>query len=791
MSDLDTTTFNTPNGYVITDFDATPTINSLSIGKVIALQPDGKIVMAGKFYDSVAGLQVVAVCRYLSNGTLDTAFGGSGTGKVTIQLNTGTTDDVTGIALQSDGKIVICGFQVFPSSPVPPIIPATSNIFVLRLTTTGILDNTGVGGFNLGSVGGAAPGYLYTTPADITSVFGVVISCTNCSAEAIAMQTYSGIEYIVVGGSASMYLSTSPSNTALSWYALARYTLNGVLDTTFAISGLKVHNTTPTTTPQFGIDLYVDSTQILLSGVKYFNPPSLVTAKMSVVKFDGNGTVDGFFGTGGSTEIPNFFTSSQDRANAIQVQTDGNIILGGTSNNNNSPQQRCFVLARLDNTPSSPSYGALDATYGSGGVVITDLSPSYNLEGRTMGIQPDDKIVLGGTWDVGTAPASFALARYSIFGVLDPTFGLAGTGLILEDIDPTAGYVEEGHSLVIQPDGKILMGGVLNENQNESGPQRFLLARYFGFPPFPPPIVPICFPAGTPVLTDQGYVEIDKIEPSNNTINGRPIIAITKTITPYDKLVCFERGSLGYNIPNRTTYISTEHCIVYRNKLIEAHKFVNRKRRIYYVKYNGKYLYNVLMNRHYCMTVNNIKVETLNPRNIIAKLYTNDYNTEYKIELINRINKHYLHKAEQNAMKERISKNMMLNYTRAKNQRYRIHRYNQLMDYKRFFTRKRAYNADHYPVVNVALQNTTNTTNTKNITDIITTESIQSIPQKISEPIAVESKAIESKAVKPKITKPKIKIDIIGKSKVTLKKIIGANNKLRICSHKYVSNKHK
>jgi len=198
-----------------------------------------------------------------------------------------------------------------------------------------------------------------------------------------------------------------------------------------------------------------------------------------------------------------------------------------------------------------------------------------------------------------------------------------------------------------------------------------------------------------------------------------------------------------------------------------------------------------LMNRHYCMTVNNIKVETLNPRNIIAKLYTNDYNTEYKIELINRINKHYLHKAEQNAMKERISKNMMLNYTRAKNQRYRIHRYNQLMDYKRFFTRKRAYNADHYPVVNVALQNTTNTTNTKNITDIITTESIQSIPQKISEPIAVESKAIESKAVKPKITKPKIKIDIIGKSKVTLKKIIGANNKLRICSHKYVSNKHK
>ena len=786
MSDLDTTTFNTPNGFLTTDFDAIPTINSISIGTVIVLQPDGKIVMAGKFYDSVSGLQVVAVCRYLSSGTLDLSFGGSGTGKVTVQLNTGTTDGVSGIALQSDGKIVICGYQVFPFSLGPPMIPATSNIFVLRLTTSGILD-TGVGGFNLGSVGGAAPGYLYTTPAEFTLVFSPSLNSTNCSAEAIAMQTIGAIEYIVVGGAASMYQPPASSATAVAYYALARYTLLGVLDTTFVSSGLVVQSFLPLR-DHFGIDLYVDSTQILLAGVKYYTPPVNVTSRMTVVKFNGGGILDSTWGTNGNglTDIPNFFTSSQDTANAIRVQTDGKIILGGTSTNNNLPQQRCFVLARL------LSNGLIDATYGTGGVVITDLSPAYNLYANAMVIQPDDKIVLGGTWDIlGTSPASFALARYDAAGILpgtlDPTFGLAGTGLILEDLLPNPGYVEEGYSLAIQPDGKILMGGVLNENQNESGPQRFILARYLYTPiPDPVPIAPICFPAGTPVLTDQGYIEIDKIEPSNNTINGRPIIAITKTISPSNKLVCFEKGSLGYNIPNRTTYISTEHCIVYRNKLIEAHKFVNRKRRIYYVKYNGKYLYNVLMNRHYCMTVNNIKVETLNPRNIIAKLYTNDYNTDYKIELINRINKHYLHKAEQNAIKDRISKNMRLNYTRAKNQRYRIHRYNSLINNMAFFTRKRAYNAEHYPVVNVALQNTTNTTNTKNINDAITKESIQSIPQKISEPIAVESKAI-----KTKITKPKIKIDIIGKSKVTLKKIIGANNKLRICSHKYVSNKHK
>lgn len=680
-TDLDTTTFNTPNGYVTTDFDPVTTINSISRGKVIVLQPDGKIVMAGVYQDPLA-VQVVAVCRYNSNGTLDTGFGTAG--KVTIQLNIGTTDDVTGIALQSNLQIVICGFQNFPGS-IAPVIPATSNIFVLRLTTTGILDTT----FNSTSVGGAAPGYLYTTPANFTSVFGAVISCTNCSAEAIAMQTYSGIEYIVVGGSASMYLSTSPSNTALSWYALARYTLNGVLDTTFAISGLRVHNTIPSNTQQFGIDLYVDSTQILLSGVKYYNlPPS--TTKMSVVKFDGNGTVDGFFGTGGSTEIPNFFTSSQDAANAIQVQTDGKIILGGTSTNNNLPyQQRCFVLARLDNTPSSPSYGALDVTYGSGGVVITDLSPSYNLGGNTMVIQPDDKIILGGTWDIlNTFPISFALARYLTTGALDTTFGLAGTGLILEDIDPTLNYSEDGLSLAIQPDGKILMGGYLKTSDSESGIQRFILARYFGFPPFPPPIVPICFPAGTPVLTDQGNIPIELIDPNVHTIKKKTIVAITQSFMNEDTIVCIEKHSLGINIPNKRTYISNYHGIIYKNNLIPAKQLVGRLRGIYHVKYNNQILYNVLMEKHYIMNVNNMSVETLNPKNIVAKLYTNEHTPEEKTKLIleiNEISKNNKNKNKNNCENYNGYEKITQNFTRRK---FSILRYNPLINRLNFYTKK-------------------------------------------------------------------------------------------------------
>ena len=638
MTDLDTTTFNTPNGYVITDFDTIITPNSSSKGKVIVLQPDGKIVMAGKFFDSTIspspGIEIVAVCRYLSNGTLDPGFGTLG--KVTQLLGAGFPNnisiyEVTGITLQSDGKIVICGYQKFPGSIGPPVIPGTTNIFVLRLTPAGVLDTN----FNPTASLPALPGYLYTTPAEFTSVFSPSLNSTDCSVEAIAMQTISPNEYIVIGGAASMYQPPASSATAVAYYALARYTLLGVLDPTFGSSGLVVQSFLPILN-HFGIDLYVDSTQILLAGVKYYTPPINVTSRMTVVKFNGGGILDSTWGTNGNglTDIPNFFVSSQDTANAIQVQSDGKIILGGTSTNNSLPyQQRCFVLARLLST------GAIDTPYGIGGVVITDLSPSYNLYGNTMGKQPDDKIVLGGSFDTFfPTPKSFALARYDTTGTLDTTFGLAGTGLVLEDIIPSnPSYVEEGFSLAIQPDGKILLGGTFQNNRQFS----FILARYFGFPPYPPPtpIVPICFPAGTPVTTDQGEINIELIDPDVHTIFNKKIVAITETIMLENNIVCFEKNSLGYNIPNKKTYISNYHGIIYNGKLIQANKFVGRLPGVYYKKYNNEILYNVLMEKHYIIKINNIRVETLNPLNFVAQLYTKNYTPEEKTKLILEMNK--------------------------------------------------------------------------------------------------------------------------------------------------------
>jgi uncharacterized delta-60 repeat protein len=75
------------------------------VGSGIALQSDDKIVVVGTS-DSGSGFSEFAVARFNVNGSLDTTF--SGDGKVTTGFSAG--DDVgSGIAVQSDDKIVVVG----------------------------------------------------------------------------------------------------------------------------------------------------------------------------------------------------------------------------------------------------------------------------------------------------------------------------------------------------------------------------------------------------------------------------------------------------------------------------------------------------------------------------------------------------------------------------------------------------------------------------------------------------------------------------------------------------------
>jgi hypothetical protein len=164
------------------------------------------------------------------------------------------------------------------------------------------------------------------------------------------------------------------------------------------------------------------------------------------------------------------------------------------------------------------------------------------------------------------------------------------------------------------------------------------------------PTIPVCFPSGTPVLTDQGIITIEKINKNTNTINNKKIVAITKTITNEKSIICIEKDAISINIPSQKTFISRNHKLLYNNKMIKAKKLVGLVDGVYNIEYNGTILYNVLLEKIHTMQVNNLIVETLDPENVVAKLYDgtlsqeiiqnitislNNYAKEYKKQIKN------------------------------------------------------------------------------------------------------------------------------------------------------------
>ena len=85
-------------------------IGSFAEAASIAIQKNGKIDIAGFEKDSVSTKNLFAVARYSSTGALDSSAFGSPNGYVTTDFSGGTSNNVAaGIAIQSDGKIVVAG----------------------------------------------------------------------------------------------------------------------------------------------------------------------------------------------------------------------------------------------------------------------------------------------------------------------------------------------------------------------------------------------------------------------------------------------------------------------------------------------------------------------------------------------------------------------------------------------------------------------------------------------------------------------------------------------------------
>lgn len=153
------------------------------------------------------------------------------------------------------------------------------------------------------------------------------------------------------------------------------------------------------------------------------------------------GTLDPAFGTGGivTTDIQ----SHQDDLEAVAVQADGRIVAaGGTYDVGAGIGSISVVRYNAD--------GTLDGSFGSGGEVITSTGAAYE-QALDVELQTDGRIIVAGSSD-----SRIILVRYMPDGSLDHSFD--GDGIYLN----TTWAGSMGYCLKLQPDGKILVGGVLN-----------------------------------------------------------------------------------------------------------------------------------------------------------------------------------------------------------------------------------------------------------------------------------------------------------------------------------------
>lgn len=188
----------------------------------------------------------------------------------------------------------------------------------------------------------------------------------------------------------------------------------------------------------------------------------------ALVGYNQDGTLDTSFGDSGvvTTDFAGD-GSSDDNLVDIILQPDGKIVAGGTSDASENGSSD-VALARYN-----PD-GTLDTSFGSGGLVITDVSGEGSIDSfGVLSLQSDGKIVIAGSTSFTiNGMTDFTLARYNPDGSLDNSFGDAG--FVITDFGNDVNSSISG--MAIQADGKIVGAGT--SGTRAFGRDDFALARY-------------------------------------------------------------------------------------------------------------------------------------------------------------------------------------------------------------------------------------------------------------------------------------------------------------------------
>jgi uncharacterized delta-60 repeat protein len=419
-------------GKVITE---SPAFLPMSEARGVAVQSDGKIVVTG--YAGSNNSADFLTVRYNADGSLDTGFGAAGR----VITNLSSFDNANAVAIQPDGKIVIAGRTVVNSSFV---------FAVVRYNANGTLDTS------------------FGTGGSVTTDFNVYNEVNS-----IALQPDGKI---IAFGEASQQQGNLTGS-----FLMVRYNTNGSLDSTFGTGG-KVGTA-------FGINgargydvaLQPDG-KIVGFGITRQSSPSF-QGIFGVVRYNSNGTLDtSFNGTGRATIL---FENNEAQFGKIALQPDGKIVLASTVRStlvNELNLSRVAVARLLPN-------GALDTSFDLDGKVTTRIGATINGVafdglGNDVAIQTNGKILVAGYAQTGFQDGGdFALVRYNSDGSIDTGFGT--NGITYTNFGPvtSSNNTDRAFSIVLQSNGKIVLAGA--SSANPTNQFWFAVARYNGDPVTP------------------------------------------------------------------------------------------------------------------------------------------------------------------------------------------------------------------------------------------------------------------------------------------------------------------
>ncbi len=278
---------------------------------------DGKLLVAGR--TGPLGNHSFLVARYLSNGTLDTAFG---TGGKVVTNFPGRDNAINKIAVLPDGKILAIGFSIQNT------LGGTSKIALARYTAMGKPDTTfGTGGKVLLTIG------------------------RNSGAADLAL--LAGGKFLVAGA------IDQPGSTAGLDFALMRFLANGKLDPTFGTAGRITTPFTPRADLIEGLRVLRNG-KILVAGEVDATDFGGGDGAFGLARYTANGQLDTTFGTGGKV-ITRLGTAGA-RATALAIQADGKALVTGHVHSLDAAVGTQFGVARYLNTQGAVAAGDADVT---------------------------------------------------------------------------------------------------------------------------------------------------------------------------------------------------------------------------------------------------------------------------------------------------------------------------------------------------------------------------------------------------------------------------------------------